>query len=272
MGKTALKQEVLQKVRGNKKLLEIAKHLGRFREILTALRKNSYAFGRGEKYSLELGNDLQRVITSEFALLASPKTTPLFLRRYQRKGLKQYQRREAVCKGHGDIIVCLDESLSTQGDAAAWGKALAFSLLEVAKINRRNFALIHFSGKGSFKTDVFRDGQYTLDDIMAAVETFLGGGTDYETPLIEALRLTSEDRFQNADIVFLTDGECEVREEFADLFRQQLREQKMTVTGVLLDEGSPGFEFSLEPFCERVYRASEIAQGEIMKQILSSNI
>lgn len=268
MGRTPLNQEVLQKVRGNKNLLEIAKHLGRFREILTALRKNSYAFGRGEKYSIELGNDLQRVITSELAMLATPETTPLFLRKYQRKNLKQYLRREAVTKGHGDIIVCLDESGSMDGDPIAWGKALTFSLLEVAKINRRNFALIHFSGPGSVKTDVLRDGNYTLDDIMAAADTFLDGGTNYEAPLTEALRLIY-DSFQNADVVFITDGGCAVSEPFAVNFRNAKTERRFTVTGLLLDNDSPGFEFSLEPFCEKNYRTSQLMGDDIARNLLA---
>lgn len=271
MGRSPLNQEVLQKVRGNKNLLEIAKHLGRFRDILTNLRKNSYAYGRGEKYSLELGNDLQRVITSELAMLATPETIPLFLRKYQRKNLKQYQRREAVSKGHGDIIVCLDESTSTKGEPADWGKALAFTLLEVAKVNKRNFALIHFSGKGSVKTDLFFDGKYSFEDVMASADTFLSGGTNYETPLSEALRLI-QDGFENADVVFITDGEYRISELFAEGFRKAKAERRFTVTGLLLDKAEPGFEFSLAPFCERVYRTSEIVEGALAQKLLGSRV
>ncbi len=271
MGRSAMNQEVLRKVRGNRNLLEIAKHLGRFREILSSLRKNSCAYGRGEKYALEQGNNLQRVITSEFAMLASPATALLFLQKYQRKALKQYQRREAVSKGYGDIIVCLDESQSTQGEAAAWGKALAFSLLEAAKINRRNFALIHFSGKGSAKTDLFPGGKYSMDAVMASADTFLGGGTDYETPLTEALRLI-RGGFQNADVVFITDGECAVSEQFAEGFKKAKSELGFTVTGLLLDTESSGFAFSLEPFCERVYRTSEIAGDGIVCDLLVGKV
>ena len=66
------------------------------------------------------------------SMLASPKTMPLFLQKYQRKQIKQYQRREPIYKGMGDIICCLDESDSTEGDPAAWGKAVALTLLEIA--------------------------------------------------------------------------------------------------------------------------------------------
>ncbi len=76
----------------------------------------------GEKYSLELGCNISRALTSELAMLASPKTVALFLRKYQRKQIKQYQRREPIYKGMGDIICCLGESITTAGDPAAWGK------------------------------------------------------------------------------------------------------------------------------------------------------
>ena len=78
--------------------------------------------------------------------------------------------------------------------------------------------------------------------------------------------------FQNADVVFITDGECAVSEPFAEDFRKAKAEHKFTVTGLLLDKDSPGFAFSLEPFCERIYRTSEIVEGEIVKSILNDRI
>ena len=154
--------ELLTLVRQSPVLRDISKYLGRFREIFAQGKRNGYAYGRGEKYSLELGCNLSRALTSELAMLASSKTVPLFLQKYQRKQIKQYQRREPIYKGMGDIICCLDESDSTHGDPAAWGKAVALTLLEIAADSGRCFALIHFSGPGSFKTEVFRPGGYAM--------------------------------------------------------------------------------------------------------------
>ncbi|MEG2678831.1 MAG: hypothetical protein RR949_02760, partial [Oscillospiraceae bacterium] len=78
----ALNTDLLERVRKSPALLEVSKYLGRFREIFAQGKKNGYAYGRGEKYSLELGNDLSRAITSELALLATEETIPLFLRKY----------------------------------------------------------------------------------------------------------------------------------------------------------------------------------------------
>ena len=264
-----LDRNVVDRVRKSPALAETAKHLGRFREMMAKARKNGYAYGRGEKYSLELGNDLNRVLTSEFSLLAIPETIPLFLRKHQNKELKQYMRREPVFKGCGDIVMCLDESSSTRKDAP-WGKAVALALLDAAMAGGRKFALIHFSDTGKYKTDLFLPGQYSNDDVFAAVETFLRGNTDFETPLNEALRLIEHEGFENADIVFATDGICALPEAFLDDFRQKQAAHKFKITGVIMDVESPGMDFSVKPFCEEIFRTSELSRDSIVESILSS--
>ncbi|MDR1329336.1 MAG: hypothetical protein LBK23_07025 [Oscillospiraceae bacterium] len=266
-----LDQEIIDKVRRSETLREITKYLGRFKEMAAKSRKNGYAYGRGEKYSLEYGNDLSRVVSSELASLALKETLPLFLRKHQRKRLLQYKRREAVFKGGGDIIMCLDESDSTS-DVAAWGKALALTLLDAAGRDGRSFALVHFSDKGSFKTDIFRKGQYATEDIFTAAETFLGGGTDFETPLAEALRIINAEGFENADIVFVTDGICALADEFADEFGNEKAARGFTVTGVLLDAESPGMGFSLTPFCDVIYRTSELTTESVAEEIVLARV
>mgnify|MGYP004703380043 CR=1 FL=1 len=271
MEKNAMNAELLQKVRQNPALLEISKHLGRFREIFAQGKRNGYAYGRGETYALELGNDLSRAIGSEFAMLASPQTVPLFVKKYQQRRLKQYRRREPVHKGMGDIICCLDESASTRGDAAAWGKAVALTLLDIAAENRRKFALIHFAGSSECKLDIFLPGQYSMQDKMNAAETFLGGGTNFKRPLDEAIQLM-DTGFENADIVFLTDGLCELPEDYLATLHKEQAARKFTVTGVLLDAGNPSMEFSLTPFCQKIYRTSELAGDEIVRGLVSQRV
>ena len=268
MGRSEVNTALLETVRKNEKLREVAKYLGRFREIFAQGKKNGYAYGRGEKYSLELGNSLSRALTSELAMLASPATVPLFLRKYQRRQIKQYQRREPVRKGMGDIICCLDESDSTEGDKAAWGKAVALTLLDIAADGGRNFALIHFSGVGSIQTDVFRPGEYTVTDKLTAAERFLGGGTDYKTPLREAFALMENGGFENSDVVFITDGECMLPDSFLQELEEKKRELGFSITGILLDAGY-NMEFSLEAFCQRIYRTSEMMAEDIVRDVVT---
>ena len=205
-------------------------------------------------------------------MLASPQTIPLFLQKYQRKQVKQYRRREPVYKGMGDIICCLDESDSTKGDPAAWGKAVALTLLEIAADGGRNFALVHFSSGNSVKTGLFRPGEYTMADKMAAAETFLTGGTDFKAPMREALRLMREEGFEHADIVFVTDGQCALPEEFLEELRREQAAHRFTITGVLLDSGCTGMDFSLKAFCQNIYRTSELTGEDIVRELVSKRV
>jgi uncharacterized protein with von Willebrand factor type A (vWA) domain len=265
-------RNLVKRVRENDQLRKIAKYLGRLKEMLRNKRKNSFAFGRGEKYSLELGNDIKSVISSEFSMLASPMTIPLFLQKHSRKNLKQYRRRERVYKGGGDIICCLDESSSTSGDNAAWGKAVALALQDVAAHDRRSFALVHFASAGELRTDLFMPGRYTPDDLLAAATHFFCGGTDFETPMREAVRLMEQESFHRADVVFVTDGECKMPEDFVAALKQKQAELSFTITGILMDKSSPGMAFSLKPFCNELYRVSELGGDRIAEMLLEKRI
>lgn len=261
--------ELAARVSQSSVLLEVARYLGRLKELMDGKRKNGYAYGRGEKYSLELGGDINRAIASEFVMLAMPETLPLFLQKLQRKSLKQYQRREPVCKGSGDIICMLDESGSAEGQTA-WCKAVALALLDIAMRDRRRFAVIHFAGAGHFQTDLFLPGQYTREDVLRCAETFLGGNTDYETPLREGLRLMEQEGFESADMVFVTDGACALPNGFLEKLRREQVDRGFQITGILLDQESAGFEFSLQEFCNNIYRTSQFSHDQIAEQIVVS--
>ena len=219
-----------------------------------------------------LGNNLSRALTSELAMLATPETIPLFLRKYQQKQIKQYRRREPIYKGMGDIICCLDESSSTEGEAAAWGKAVAMTLLEIAAESRRSFALIHFAGSNSCQVDIFRPGEYTLEDKLTAAEIFLGGGTNFERPIREAIHLMEPKGFEKADVVFITDGECELPDGCQQELQVSQTAYHFTVTGILLDEGQSGMDFSLKPFCQKIYRISELTDNAVVQSVINLRV
>ena len=145
---------------------------------------------------------------------------------------------------------------------------MALTLLEIAADGGRSFALIHFSGAGGLATDVFRPGEYKAADKMAAAERFLGGGTDFKPPMREAVSLMDNEGFEHADIVFITDGECRLPEDFTEQLRVKQAELGFSVTGILLD-ASGGMDFSLKEFCEKIYRTSELMGDEIVRDMVS---
>jgi len=262
---TPVNKDLLQRVKRNEELLRIARSLGKYREIIADKRKNGYAYGRGEKYDLTYGNDINNCLSSELALLGAPETQVLFVRKYEQKRLTQYQKRSPIIKGKGDMIVLVDESGSTRS-VQAWAKAFALAMLDIAAKDNRKFAMVHFANADHVKTDLFEPGRYTSDDVLRAAEQFFGGGTDFETPLTEAMTLM-EKGYENADITIITDGECRISDSFAEQFRNAMLKYKATVTGILLDKDRPCGK-TLEPFCDKIYHSKDITEEEIAQQIL----
>ena len=107
---------------------------------------------------------------------------------------------------------------------------------------------------------------------MRAAETFLNGGTNFRTPMTKAVRLIKEGGFENADVVFITDGECELPENYLAELRQEQAAHHFTVTGVLLDAGKPGMDFSLKLFCQNIYRTSQLLGDDIVRELVSGRI
>ena len=259
-------RDLVEHVKNSRELLEIARSLGKYREIVADKRRSGYSYGLGEKYDLTFGNDITNCLSSELALLGRPETEILFMRKYEQKRLMQYRKRTQVIKGKGDAIVLVDESGSTRG-VSAWAKAFTLALLDISAKDRRKFAVVHFSSKDNIKTDLFEPGHYTAADVLKTAEHFWGGGTDFEAPFTEALKLM-EQGYENADITIITDGECAMSEEFCEMLRSKLQGYGATVTGILLDKDSPCGE-SLEPFCDKIYHSRDITEDEIAVQILN---
>ena len=145
-------------------------------------------------------------------------------------------------------------------------------LEDAAYRDQRRFAVIHFAGVGDVQTDLFLPGQYDREDVLRCAETFLNGNTDYETPLREALRLMEQEGFENADMVFVTDGECVLPDSFLEKLKAEQSARGFQITGILLDQEDAGFEFSLREFCTNVYRTSQLSRDQIAEQLVVSRV
>ena len=262
--------ELLRQVQSSQKLRDIIKYLGKYREIFDNARKSSYIYGRGDKYDIVLGNDFTRAISSEYAYLALPETIPIFIQKVQRKTLKQYRKRECVTRDHGDIVVCIDESGSMEGDSIAWAKAVALVLLEHAIQNNRSCAMVRFASSPETVTHVFTKGKYSQNDVFDFAESFLGGGTNFEIPLNKAVTLIETEGFENADIMFISDGQCCISEDFAEDFCYKIKQLKFSVTGIVIGSGKADADFSLAPFCKKVYRLGRMTGDNIALDIITS--
>ncbi len=150
-----------------------------------------------------------------------------FYRRFLDQELIQYSLRGVEEKGKGPMIVCLDGSSSMSGDKEIWSKAVALTLMEIARKQRRLFRSICFSSAETplQVLDMNPRDRYEVETkaVMDLAEYFPGGGTDFQTPLDAALECLRESRFKKGDIIFITDGECQVDPRMGRTFSRRKR-------------------------------------------------
>lgn len=266
VGNVHFDAEILKRVKSEPKLRDISMLLGKYKEMLIDKRKNSFTYGEGEKYDLTAGNDINACLSSDLALLSTPQTQSLFLHKYMNGNLTQYRKREATTKAKGDIIVCIDGS-SSMSEVIAWAMAIAFALWEIAKEDKRKFALIQFGNKNQIRIDEFIPETYTSKDGMDAASHFFNGGTNFERPLGEAMRLI-ETGYHDAEIAFITDGECMISDQFSKEFLEFRETHKLTVSGILIDDSDSNCGASLQPFCNRIYRSSTLDKNDIAADLI----
>ncbi|KAA6223883.1 VWA domain-containing protein [Streptomyces albofaciens JCM 4342] len=200
-----------------------AELIGRFRQMADGERARKIENATGELIGVTLGNDLSRVIPSELANLGLPELRAVFAARYAAGELMLYDSQGEQTTGQGAVIACVDTSHSMYmegpggGTREAWAKACALALLDQARQAKRDFVGILFSSAGQLR--VFRfpaDEPAGITRVLDFAETFLGGGTSYQSPLSAAVELLEEEFDAAArargDIVMLTDDECDVTE------------------------------------------------------------
>ena len=202
--------------------------IGRFRQMAFGERARKVEHAPGELVGITLGDDLTRVVPSEIAQLGTPALRALFVAKFVEARLMLYDSRGEAPTGQGAIIVCVDCSFSMaipgsgSGDgitAEAWAKACALALLDQARQAKRDFVGILFSSQDQVSVHAFPASRpVPIGQVIDFAEDFFGGGTDFEAPLSTAVDVLetefNEEGRPRGDIVFITDGECGVSEEW----------------------------------------------------------
>ncbi len=235
-----------QKLEKSQKLQELARMVGAFRAEARAARRRRRERAAAEVYRVGQGADLGRILPAELSVLRHPLRKRDFLRRLLESNLAQYDLRGDDRHGRGPVVVCLDGSGSMNGKRELWAKAVALSLLDVARKQGRRTKALVFSGAeadlASF--DLTGKGRLSgrrpvnLGEVVRLAECFPGGGTDFEKPLKAALEAVRTTPLRGADIVFITDGEATVSDAFAEELRKEKRRRDFGVFAVLVDDPS----------------------------------
>lgn len=237
----------------NPRLRAIAEQFGPMRNIAMSSKIRIVPGLPQEVIGVTLGNEVARLTPSELLRFADEDQELRFLLDFAERRLQQYKMHGKEKVGKGGIIYCADCSGSMTGQREIWAKALGLVLLNIAKIEHREFHWINFGSPNVFQiVDFTEPAHFTMEGILRVAEMFEGGGTAFDTPLREALKILKTEFNTTgkveSDIVFATDGECDVSPSFLAQFLEDLHAIDGAVWGVQI--GGSYSHSTLDAFCE----------------------
>lgn len=187
----------------------------------------------GIRYS----NDIDGLIEDEFIgiSLDIDAFENDFYDRYLNDNLLTIEMAAKKDKRKGPIILCYDGSGSMQGKKFDETLAHILAILEISKIQKRKLVLIQFaSASEPLYIKAINPLTITAGDVLDIMDTFICGGTDFEKPLSTAMEIIKQAKHKNSDILFITDGQCEIHPNFREKFLALKRERKFKLYTIIM--------------------------------------
>jgi uncharacterized protein with von Willebrand factor type A (vWA) domain len=258
---TKEKLVIAQQVGHSPKLQQIAAVCGRYTRIALQQQKTRVKHPPDEITSITTGSEIERLLPSEIALLADADLEGLFYLRFAERGLMQYDLIGHEPQGQGPIIIAIDESGSMTTDyggmtGEVWSKAVMLALLSIARLQKRDLAVIHFSGPDDLRVDLFPKGQATPAEVIACASFFFNGGTVFEPWMKKALELVDGSQFEKADVICVSDGISDVSPEAQAEWTKRRTERGMRAYGALI--GANQGEALLGEISDAIFRLDDL--------------
>lgn len=263
----------------------MAEVIGRFQNIAMSVVEQKKVESFEEIYDIQLGNNIEHMLPQEALSLTDDDLFADFARRYTEQSLMQYALRGTESTSKGGIIFVEDGSGSMQGDPAIWAKAIGLALLKIASVQHRDFAVIHFGGPGQFvlfdfdtsgPEVVLKFGGKEFVGFDAMVEFaevgFNYAGTDFQTPLTEAMRILREQNDESgatkADIIFATDGQAGVTAEWMKEYEDTKEELAFKTYGFAI--GALPQSEPLASICDAVATPKQLLDGTDLEKLFKA--
>ncbi len=211
--------ELAEMLLQQKDFQSISELIGRFQHVVAAEKATTYQHGQDEIVDIETGDDISRLLPSE--LLKLKAAPALFFKDYLEKNLLQYKMQGTENMGRGPIVCCVDDSGSMHGAPAEWAKAAFLTLMNICEQQKRSFGAITFTTEVHYQKFWKRGTRIPLEDRLEFINQKPSGGTDFNAPLREALKMiASEPELRPSDICFVTDGDSDVSPAVLEEIRQ----------------------------------------------------
>jgi len=224
-GNTHQKEAIAQRLHQDSRFRAIAEAAGRFQSIAALHQSAKRSKQIPEQFAdTSLGNDLSRLIPTEWYRAAVEGLKTLFFKDYADEALPQSEFDGAVDDGQqGPIVICLDKSDSMNwegGKKEIDSTGLLLALLSIAQEQKRVAYAILFDDKVRFER-LIDPLKATPHDRIELADRCYNGGTNFMEPLGKALKLIeSYPDLRKADVIFISDGNADVTDEFSEQWRE----------------------------------------------------
>ena len=175
---------------------------------------------RGEINGLKYSNDISAALPSELSLMKNPALNKLFQLKFAQKQLLSYdyqiqeesdvesKEKEEVetekKEKKGPIIICVDTSGSMNGTPENIAKTITFALSKIAIEEDRKCYVISFST--DIQTlDLSDFSDKPVGKLVQFLRMSFNGGTDAVPALNQALKMLSENKWKDADVLMISD-------------------------------------------------------------------
>lgn len=265
MKKIPLRDQIAlaETLRDNDKIKKIAEWAGKFKSIARKKQKSKHIESI-DRSGMTFGDDVERLLPQELALLKKDSTRIDFLRRFAEGQTMMYSPKGKDTLGKGPIVACLDQS-GSMNNLDTQSKGFVLALAMIAKKQKRDFCVITFSTKVG-KVFTYEKGKITPNDLVELSESFLSGGTHYAPAVTMAIDYIEKNkRFKKADLLFVTDGNPSdmgaiKRKEFQDKITKMKRENNLNILALLI--GNDVTANSVKIFADKVIKANDFGSSE----------
>ena len=202
------------RIKDSPRLKRITELAGRLERVAAMKARSKVKPGVGEVHGIDLGSDVSRLLPSELVALRHPRLRLALMSRLLQRRALCYGMKGREPQARGPIVVLLDESSSMRDYGKdIWSKAVCLALLSTATRQKRPWHVIAFNSRIRREVEV-PVGQATPALIQEALDHRCGGGTDFDAPIVRAMKIIETSRtMKRADVVIITDGEDELDDE-----------------------------------------------------------
>ena len=215
----------------------LAEIVGRMKKFAMSMQAQKIIDAPEEAFDVELGDDVRRLLRSEFVYLGNEHTKPVFYAKFLEKELLQFKLRGRDNAGKGPIFVCIDKSYSMSGDPFNWAMAVGEALRRICAEQDRDYYVTFFGTNNDRHRFDFPKGETDFDKVLEFLQSVPNGGTQFDGVLTEALERTEEygkRGAEKADIVFITDGQSHLDQPWIDDFNERRHEHGTRVFSVFI--------------------------------------